>query len=307
MRKGQCRLCGATDLEVVFLVEGSIKYPRQRRWHPERFTICPDCHGRGPTPASEWYTNHVRWTLMPGRGEQMEPTPCAVCGIHVIRNADPLLKRVTCSHACTTSLTRIRNGNKGSGRPCESCGEPITTGRADSRYCGSACRQKAYRRRAAAPRPEAPPLMTAAGRRWPQRSQRTALQSGMATLSGLCGAFAGVGALEGPAKPSELAHWRTELADAEQVVQTLHRKLQARSGVTDSPVDASPKASLPTRRKHLATGTAALSGLCSGLASVKELTEDITPEQAAQWQTQAAEALAGIRNIRRVLDARSHP
>jgi hypothetical protein len=148
--------------------------------------------------------------------------------------------------------------------------------------------------------------VTAAGRRWPQRSQLKALQSGMATLSGLCGAFACVDELEGPAKPAELAHWRTELADAERVVQSLHRKLQARSGATDSPVDASPKAALPTRRKHLATGTAALSGLCSGLASVKELTEDITPEQAAQWQTQAVEALAGIRNIARVLDARSH-
>lgn len=80
----------------------------------------------------------------------MRPTPCAACGQPVIRNADPLLKRVTCSMACDSSLSRSRNGrqgNQGSGRPCETCGERITTGRADSRYCSPKCRQKAYRQR----------------------------------------------------------------------------------------------------------------------------------------------------------------
>lgn len=80
----------------------------------------------------------------------MPPTPCVACGHPVIRNSDPLLKRVTCSFACDSSLSRSRNGregNKGSGQPCETCDEQITTGRADSRYCSSACRQKAYRSR----------------------------------------------------------------------------------------------------------------------------------------------------------------
>jgi hypothetical protein len=147
MRKGQCRLCGAEDLEVVYVVEGGIKYPRQRSWTRERFNVCAACHDLGPTPMSEWHTSRVRWYKVTGRGEVMEPTPCAACGLPVIRNADPLLQHVTCSHACTTSLTRIRNGNQGSGQPCQTCGKQITTGRADSRYCSPKCRQKAYRRR----------------------------------------------------------------------------------------------------------------------------------------------------------------
>lgn len=290
---------------MLYVVEGSVKYPKQRRWHPERLTICQDCYDRGPTPVAEWYTNHVRWDRMVGRGEQAAPAPCVACGLHVVRNADPLLKRVTCSAACLTSLTRSRNGNHGSGKPCDTCGETVTTGRADSRYCSPKCRQKAYRQRTAAPRPKAAPLITAAGRRWPKRTQRKALEGGMASLSGLCGALAAVGGIEGTVKAAELAHWRTELAGAERIVQSLHRKLQARSGSADGPAPE-PRAQLPTRRKHLATGTAALSGLCEGLATVEELGEDITPELARHWQDQAAEALAGIRNARRVLDASLH-
>lgn len=60
------------------------------------------------------------------------------------------MQGVTRSQACRTSLTRIRNGGVGSGRPCGSCGKPATAGRADSAYCGPACRQKTYRRRVAA-------------------------------------------------------------------------------------------------------------------------------------------------------------
>lgn len=147
MRKGECRQCGAEDLEVVYVVEGGARYHRQRAWTPERFHICGTCYDRGPTPVTEWGKGRVRWYQIPGRGEQMPPTPCEHCGVTFVRNADPLLRRMTCSATCLTSLTRSRNGNRGSGQACETCGEQITTGRADSRYCSSACRQKAYRRR----------------------------------------------------------------------------------------------------------------------------------------------------------------
>ncbi|MFD4795271.1 hypothetical protein [Streptomyces anulatus] len=63
----------------------------------------------------------------------------------MVRGAEVLMRGVTCSAACRTSLTRRRNGGWGSGRPC---GTPVTTGRADSAYYDAACRQKAYRRRA---------------------------------------------------------------------------------------------------------------------------------------------------------------
>ncbi|MFB7852665.1 hypothetical protein ACFC34_37410 [Streptomyces sp. NPDC056053] len=73
------------------------------------------------------------------------------------------MKGVTCSRACRTSLTRKRNGGRGSGRPCGACGEPVTAGRADSAYCNGKCRQKAYRRRAAAqPTDPVPELLAAA-------------------------------------------------------------------------------------------------------------------------------------------------
>lgn len=121
----------------------------RRRWWREDLLICRGCHDdrRG-----YWNDDHkalpVQWVRLLGRGEQMSANPCVVCGQMVVRNSDPLLKRVTCSQSCSTSLTRSRNGGKGSGKPCETCGKPITTGRADSRYCDSACRQKAYRQRA---------------------------------------------------------------------------------------------------------------------------------------------------------------
>ena len=137
----------------AYLVDGARKYGRS--WTPIYLAICGPCYTRGgPDPdtglsraASLRETTRVRWSSLAGRGEQMAPAPCASCGRLVIRGGDPLLKRVTCSHSCSTSITRSRNGGKGSGQPCESCGEPVTTGRADSRYCGSACRQKAYRDR----------------------------------------------------------------------------------------------------------------------------------------------------------------
>jgi hypothetical protein len=137
-----------------YLVDGATKYGR--KWWRAQLLICEACYTRGgPDPetgltraASLREAPRRRWSYLVGRGEQMSPAPCAACGQMVVRASDPLLKRVTCSRACSTSLTRSRNGGKGSGQPCETCGKQITTGRADSRYCGSACRQKAYRQRA---------------------------------------------------------------------------------------------------------------------------------------------------------------
>ncbi len=139
-----------------YLVDGARKYPGQRKWTRARFIICVGCLAAAydvdrrvvlSAPAME--SRAVRWYGIVGRGDLMPPEPCAACGREVIRNADPLLKRVTCSAACSVSLTRTRNGNKGSGKPCEACGKPITTGRADTVTCSPACRQKAYRRRRA--------------------------------------------------------------------------------------------------------------------------------------------------------------
>jgi hypothetical protein len=137
----------------AYLVNAT-RWKGQSRWGT-REPICEPCYIRGRTdpetntaPAdSERTGDRFQWHPWPtGRGALLPPTPCEGCGLLIVRHGDPLLKRVTCSASCLTSLTRTRNGNQGSG-PCETCGKAITTGRADSRYCGSACRQKAYRAR----------------------------------------------------------------------------------------------------------------------------------------------------------------
>lgn len=146
-------MCETTLDSPGYLVDGATKYGR--KWWRAQLLICQPCYTRGGPDPETGFTRspalreapRYRWSYLVGRGKPMAPAPCAACGQMVVRASDPLLKRVTCSHSCSTSLTRTRNGGKGSGQPCETCGTPITTGRADSRYCGSACRQKAYRRR----------------------------------------------------------------------------------------------------------------------------------------------------------------
>lgn len=146
-------MCEGAFEGPAYLVAGARKYGRQ--WSLTQLLICGGCYSRGaPDPetgksraAALREKPRVRWYALVGRGERKPAAPCEACGREVVRNADPLLKRVTCSRSCSTSLTRSRNGGKGSGQPCGICGTGITTGRADSRYCGAACRQKAYRRR----------------------------------------------------------------------------------------------------------------------------------------------------------------
>ncbi|WP_097967606.1 hypothetical protein [Streptomyces sp. or20] len=162
-----CALC-ATDLRggTAYLVDG-VRLGRRRRG-AARFTrllICDPCYERGsPDPhmgrtraASARRTKTAEWWGLAGRGPALPPQPClAGCGLTVVRGAEALMRGVTCSAACRTSLTRTRNGGRGSGRPCGACGTPVTAGRADSAYCGAACRQQAYRRRRAADRASNP-------------------------------------------------------------------------------------------------------------------------------------------------------
>ncbi|MFJ2080878.1 hypothetical protein ACIOGW_37580 [Streptomyces anulatus] len=154
-----CALC-ATGLRggTAYLVDG-VRHGRRRG--TTRFTrllICETCYERGrPDPdtgltraVSARRTKTAEWWGLAGRGPALPPQLClAGCGLTVVRGAEVLMRGVTCSAACRTSLTRRRNGGRGSGRPCGACGTPVTAGRADSAYCDAACRQKAYRRRAA--------------------------------------------------------------------------------------------------------------------------------------------------------------
>jgi hypothetical protein len=154
MRNASCALCPDSLPGPAYLVDGARRYPGRRRWFRDWLLICPGCFEFGyDTETGRYRSAGARefegasWTKVLGRGELLPPTPCEACGRVVIRNDDPLLKRVTCSRACSTSLTTTRNGNQGSGQPCGTCGQTITTGRADARYCSPACRQRAYRER----------------------------------------------------------------------------------------------------------------------------------------------------------------
>ncbi|MFJ4623063.1 hypothetical protein [Streptomyces sp. NPDC088812] len=155
MSPSVCPMCDGEIAGPGFLVD-AFRSKGRRRWGV-RELICEPCYrtgwltvdGKSVTAAAATRQRPgFVWYALVGRGAEQPAEPCAACGRQVVRNADPLLKRVTCSHSCSTSLTRSRNGGKGSGRPCETCGKAVTTGRADSRYCSPACRQKAYRQRA---------------------------------------------------------------------------------------------------------------------------------------------------------------
>lgn len=161
-----CVMC-ATGLlgGTAYVVDGS--WRRGRRRKPARFLVCEACYERGAPdpatsltlPASTRRTATVEWWDLAGRGTPLPPQDCiAGCGLTVVRGAEPLMRGVTCSRACRTSLTRKRHGGHGSGQPCGACGEAVTAGRADSAYCDAACRQKAYRRRKADADREADPV-----------------------------------------------------------------------------------------------------------------------------------------------------
>ncbi len=149
----------ATDLAsgVAYLVTGVVG-----RAHGTQFLICEHCYRAGaPDPVaglSRPDTARRRgsacWFGVVGRGPLLPPQPCVSCGLVVVRRAEKLLDGVTCSRACRTSLTRKRNGGRGSGRPCGACDRLVTSGRADFAYCDARCRQKAYRRRVADPAAE---------------------------------------------------------------------------------------------------------------------------------------------------------
>lgn len=76
-----------------------------------------------------------------------QPVPCQVCGLPVVLPPDKRRRIVTCSDTC-----RARHYARPAVTPtqhvCGGCGQAMT-GRPDRRFCSSACRQRAYRRRQA--------------------------------------------------------------------------------------------------------------------------------------------------------------
>lgn len=91
-----------------------------------------------------------------------EPARCKGCGgIHRLHGGTVpgfhLVGRhagycYRCAADADNERQRDRRRQARAGRPCDGCGQPFTPPRADGRYCSPACRQRAYRRRQAAPR-----------------------------------------------------------------------------------------------------------------------------------------------------------
>ncbi|GAA2425530.1 hypothetical protein GCM10010433_26880 [Streptomyces pulveraceus] len=136
-----CAMCpaGLEGGATAYLVSGARR--RGRRMEAARLLVCEACYERGLpdphtgriAPLSARRTDGVEWWGLAGHGPALPPGACAAgCGLVVVRRAEALMKKVTCSRACQASTTRIRNGGRGSGRPCMACGQPVTTGRADS-------------------------------------------------------------------------------------------------------------------------------------------------------------------------------
>jgi hypothetical protein len=84
------------------------------------------------------------------------PDPCVSCGRQVAVEMDNNIyrrKRLTCLPDCASRAevtARARRRAQKRRKTCAMCGRSFTGTRADARTCSAACRQKAYRRRAAA-------------------------------------------------------------------------------------------------------------------------------------------------------------
>ncbi len=136
----KCQACGhqLADGEPVhrILVSGETIWPH--RFGGGVGHICAKC-------ASEVYFSHKRWR---------DPVPCSNCAYPVKTDTsrEPT-QSVTCGPECQrlayNARARQRREWRRTALTCETCGDQFRPKRTDARYCSSACRQKAYRRRSA--------------------------------------------------------------------------------------------------------------------------------------------------------------
>jgi hypothetical protein len=114
---------------------------RVRSYHyPRLGGACFDCRD---TPSC---LKHERYEK-----EWRAPKPCVNCERPVIikQRANPPKNHILCGQECTRAFYNAwaRRKRQLSQRPCTTCGELFDPARSDAKYCGSACRQRAYRMR----------------------------------------------------------------------------------------------------------------------------------------------------------------
>lgn len=111
-----------------------------------REPVCLGCL-RPDSAAAQSPDGRVRAHLVGWGALDADPQPCATCGLPILVAPDKRRQVVTCSDLCRARhySTRARRVTP-TAHVCSGCGETMT-GRADRRFCSSACRQRAYRRR----------------------------------------------------------------------------------------------------------------------------------------------------------------
>jgi hypothetical protein len=104
------------------------------------WTVAPLCDRCRPEPRRwEWW----RWAR--------QPLPCETCGRRVMQRT-PLRYHTFCSPRCASRYHTARERAVRQQRPildkvCDGCNGSFRATRADTAYCTSACRQRAYRLR----------------------------------------------------------------------------------------------------------------------------------------------------------------
>lgn len=111
-------------------------------------SLCMQCMAELVKECRPYYCYHVPWECPGPRGRRTHLDYqhwCDRCG----RPFLGALARRYCSDACgeLTRASRRDRSRDRDARACETCGDTFTPPRSDGRYCSSACRQKAYRRR----------------------------------------------------------------------------------------------------------------------------------------------------------------
>lgn len=138
-----CVICETTIPDDVAGVQSHVTISRRRngRGQTLRRVICQTC---ASTYRAESLDGRRRAGFSSQRVEQIN---CVVCGLPVLLPVDKRRKVDACSDLCRSRFYAVPV--EAAVTQCEGCGSGMT-GRSDARFCSSACRQRAYRRRVAA-------------------------------------------------------------------------------------------------------------------------------------------------------------
>ena len=146
-----CAVCEQPIDGPVVAVDVHHRRNRHERGWTAREAVCLECVAKPADRTALAYVTGMAHVESWWREET--PAPCAGCGRPTIVRPDGRRKVVACSSACRTASYR-ETSLEAVTRECDGCGA-VVAGRSDRRYCSPACRQRAHRRRSAAPEVQA--------------------------------------------------------------------------------------------------------------------------------------------------------